>query len=467
MLNRACRQHPVLLALLVTLVELPCCAREAGVRMGASENDLAPGFTCFLAAAQDGHVFTGCQATGKVSFDSVYSCQDNQYFVVCYEPNLSVRWLQNLSVLVKPEIHLLEAGSVSDKGSLFVTGTCGGEAALASGADLDQHDVIVLRFDRDGRLVWQTAFSEPGDARPSAIAVDSSENVYVAGQVWGDSSLANEEVSRGRRLDALFLKKLAPSGEAVWEKTWPLSRRIEFRPGLAISPQDEPLLCGCFAEIQDFHLVLEEQPYVSEGQIDCFLLACNEDGAPKWASTWGGEFRDSAFSIIFDSQGNIYVTGACSGAMYLRHPARSRIRLESAGESDAFLMKFTESGEYRWMASWGGPGKQSGQSVQVGRPGDIFVQGVCEGACDFGPVRSLGQTGGATRFVARFDSNGAFQSYSSWISKGQPSFAVLPSGSVFVACDIPSEATAKEFEFGNGDISSEVRDAFLFYANPD
>jgi hypothetical protein len=78
---------------------------------------------------------------------------------------------------------------------VYVTGVTQGTAG----------DVLVLKFDLSGTLVWQKTWGGPGTESGAGIAVGPDGSVYVTGST-------NSFGSSG----ALFILKLTPDGSLVW-----------------------------------------------------------------------------------------------------------------------------------------------------------------------------------------------------------------------------------------------------------
>ncbi len=125
-------------------------------------------------------------------------------------------------------------------GNLYVAGhfrgsaTFGGQTLVAEqGAD-----VFVVRYDSLGAVDWAVRLGGPGDLFVHAVAIDSSEKVYLAGEFTGTIDLGGFQIAADGGLDA-FVASFSPSGTRRWIKQVS-STLDEAALGIAVIP-DDPL----------------------------------------------------------------------------------------------------------------------------------------------------------------------------------------------------------------------------------
>ncbi|HTN85818.1 MAG TPA: SBBP repeat-containing protein [Sorangium sp.] len=105
---------------------------------------------------------------------------------------------------------------------------------------------------------------------------------------------------------------------------------------------------------------------------------CDGKDCVAWARLIGGAEEETATDVAVDSMGNVYVAGSFKGAISLGEDV-----LIASGESDAFLVKFSSSGEYVWSRQLGGIHDESAYSLSVGPGGDPVVATI---EIDFDPT---------------------------------------------------------------------------------
>ncbi len=134
-----------------------------------------------------------------------------------------------------------------------------------------------------------------------------------------------------------------------------------------------------------------------------------------YALTWGSDSLDSSMGIASDADGNIYVTGTCTGVTDFDPGPGTEIH-DPASDGDAYLSKFNSAGEFQWVRNWGGfcPSSQ----LDVAESGAIYVVGAFAMANDFdpGPGQDLRSPPGSNwgSFLMKFDTTGAFYWADTW-----------------------------------------------------
>lgn len=147
------------------------------------------------------------------------------------------------------------------------------------------------------------------------------------------------------------------------------------------------------------------------------------------AASFGGTGADGGGAIQVDRAGNRYVTGSFSASA--RFPTRalgdprisssggssSSVTLTSAGNTDAFLAKYDDTGNLQWIVRAGGGGEDHGIDLAVDGHGNIYLTGVFATSATFQGLNgsSMAVTGTAnTIFLAKYDPTGTL----SWVQTG-------------------------------------------------
>jgi len=152
-----------------------------------------------------------------------------------------------------------------------------------------------------------------------------------------------------------------------------------------------------------------------------------------WTSavSFGGISADIGAAIKVDRDGNRYVAGSFSATAYfptqaLPDPrkgghevqsASSPKSLTSGGGTDAFLAKYDESGNMKWLVRAGGPGEDHGYDLAFDGAGNVYVTGMFTGSATFQGINGSSQsvTGTAnTIFPAKYNASGAL----AWVQTG-------------------------------------------------
>ncbi len=131
-----------------------------------------------------------------------------------------------------------------------------------------------------------------------------------------------------------------------------------------------------------------------------------------WAKSIVGTANNLSNSIQVDAAGNSFVTGYFSGTADF-DPSPATATLVSNGQSDIFVAKYDQAGNYLWAINLGGALDDIGTNVQVDAGGNVYVTGAFQGTVDFDPGAStinLTAAGGYDVFLAVYSPLGAYVS---------------------------------------------------------
>jgi len=150
------------------------------------------------------------------------------------------------------------------------------------------------------------------------------------------------------------------------------------------------------------------------GFCDAFILKFNSSGVRLWATYYGGDSSDLAYSVATDPQGNVYVVGLTYSTNFpVYNPGGGAYYQGSiAGYYDAFILKFNSSGVRLWATYYGGGSDDEAFSVATDPQGNVYVVGGTL-STDF-PVYNPGggayyqgnKAGDWDAFILKFNSSG-------------------------------------------------------------
>ncbi|MGK4001256.1 hypothetical protein WMF31_01425 [Sorangium sp. So ce1036] len=95
---------------------------------------------------------------------------------------------------------------------------------------------------------------------------------------------------------------------------------------------------------------------------------CDGKDCVAWATLIGGAEGEAVNDVAVDAMGNVYVVGTFEGAIPLGEDV-----LIASGENDAFLVKFSPSGEYLWSRQLGGIYHDTAYAIAVSPEGEAIV----------------------------------------------------------------------------------------------
>ena len=179
---------------------------------------------------------------------------------------------------------------------------------------------------------------------------------------------------------------------------------------IAIDENENIYTTGHFYGTADFDPGAGTCYLTTAGYHDIFISKLDYNGNYVWAKKMGGESTDKGYSIVIDSQGNIYTVGIfCVTADF--DPDTSTYNLTSAGHTDIFICKMDNNGSFIWAKQLGGGAYDYGYSMCVGINGNIYITGSFEGTADFDPgdgTYNLTSNGYNDIFICKLNTSGSF-----------------------------------------------------------
>ena len=215
------------------------------------------------------------------------------------------------------------------------------------------NDIFISRLDASGNFVWAKRMGGPGVDAGRSIALDTSGNVYIAGQFSGTS---------------------------------------DFNPDTAVT----------------YYLN-------SAGLYDIFISKMNTGGNFIWAKALGGTAQDIALSVAIDAFSYVYTTGSFAATADF-DPGPGVFNLTPAGSVNIFVSKLDSAGNFVWAKATGGTGGDAGCSIALSASGNVHVTGEFSSpSISFGSTTLMTVSiGTADIFIAKLDSSAGIPTGNNW-----------------------------------------------------
>jgi hypothetical protein len=309
----------------------------------------------------------------------------------------------------------VQYGMALDKNNnIYISGGTGDASNIATaGASQNTYggggyfDAFIAKFNSSGtNLIWGTYYGGTASDVAYGIALDDSNNVYIAGSTCSDSNIATPGAYLTTKPGkygtwSIFTAKFDPTGSKLLWGTYYGGGNFGCANNIAIGPDKQVYITGPTYDTIDIATPGAYQTTYGQAFVSKFNSANSQ---LIWGTYYdGGE----GWAITFDKQNNIYFTGDASAYMHVTTPGAYQTTY-GGGVGDACIAKLNSSGsKLLWSTLYGGPGSEAGVSIFRDANYNIYIAGgtgSTTGIATPGTWQSISIDGGAA-YIAKFDSN--------------------------------------------------------------
>lgn len=308
---------------------------------------------------------------------------------------------------------------VSDTGKAWVAGmTSSADFPLLSpsqgsiGGGIDGFVAILdTTMSGAGALLSSTYYGGTGDEMglgttvSGEVAVDSSENVYIAGVTTSsDLTLLNPVQGALNGSQDTFVARFNASGTLTFA-TYLGGSDVDQCAALTVDNTGNIYLGG-ITNTADFPIVNAFQSTYGGGAADMYIAKIEPDGAGVlFASFLGGDQNEFAHALRLDASGNILLAGLTGSSNF---PTANPTQAANGGGGDAIVARIPSSGAAPDFATYlGGAGDEQAIGIALTSGGEVLVSGITT-SDDFPTVNAVQNTraGGQDIFIARLSLTG-------------------------------------------------------------
>jgi uncharacterized protein (TIGR03437 family) len=313
-----------------------------------------------------------------------------------------------------------------------------GAAQTQSGGGLCQYsfgdiqvcpDAYVGKTGGSGNIIFGTLLGGPESDQATALAVDASQNVYVAGSTGGSfPTTANAAIGVSTTAKA-FAAKLSADGSSFLYSTY-LPATVASTSAIAVDAQGNAYIAGT----------------TSAGHA-CVLKLSADGSAFLYNVSLAGSGQDSAAAILSDAAGNLIVAGETNSPDFPVTAAAVQRSLQ--GAQNAFVAKLDSGGNVAFATYLGGSGTDAASVIETDSAGNIYVAGATtsldfpttSGTLQPAPVLPMWNNAGPGGFVTKLSADGTTLVWSSYVmttdhfpvQNGVSQLAVTASNEVYIS----------------------------------
>ncbi len=311
-------------------------------------------------------------------------------------------------------------GGTSDKGKALAIDSDANIYVTGTGAALGNTDIITIKYDSAGQIIWTRVWNGPNNSYDGANAIMVKDNaVYITG-FTEDPPLNNSN----RRKDFVTLK-YDLNGTLLWAAYYNHSATDNWEDiayAIGVDNQDNVYVTGS-----------SKTAVHQNGYRDIATIKYNANGVQQWVARYNhpdaggapGTNDDIPVALQVDGLGNVYLTGNS---------------LDATTGTDYVTLKYDSSGVNLWERRYTMPGafNDSPYAMKLDANANVYVTGASSAYAvnpalwyDYATIKY--NTNGDTLWIRRFDSGATTIPWDE-----AKDLVVDDTGNVYVTGSVPS-----------------------------
>ncbi len=350
---------------------------------GPASSDSSRDYGSSIAVDSAGNVYvTGMSFGTGTNFD---------YITIKYNSNGVQKWIARYNSPSNSDDEAIGL-AVDNAGNVFVTGTSPGSGSVS--------EFTTIKYDSSGAQIWIKGYIGTGDvsARPAAMKLDASGNVYITGssnhpgtsdnyatvkynsagvQQWGVPYFGASSFQDNANAIALD-----NSGNIyVTGASWGINSNLDYATikynssGSQLwarrynGPASSTDIANSMAVDSSGNVCVTGFSLGSGTSYDYATIKYNSNGDTLWVRRYdygpGGNRDDRAFALALDNTGNVYVTGWSSSNTF----------------NDYATIKYNSTGNQLWLQRYNGSGSYDDNSAAIAadNSGNVYITGASNG----------------------------------------------------------------------------------------
>ena len=375
------------------------------VKAGGSADDQAYGLAVDSAgnAYITGHFYSTNATFGAFTLTNKGSADT---FIAKYNNAGNVLWARSAGGAGNDQGTRL---ALDTNGNCYVTGLFGsptitfGSFTLTNVATDGSWDLLLVKYDSNGNVVWAKSAGGPGFDAGNSVAVDTTGNVFVTGYFDGTNVNVGGTILTNNGpagTSDLFLAKYNSAGALQWVRS-------------AGGNSDDFAFVGVDAATNSYITGFFVSPTISfggvtltntslDGSEDMFVAKYNSAGNLLWARRAVGDSANDGRGIAVDAAGNCYI----AGHFFSDSITFGNVTLMNAGGADIFVVKYDPAGNVLWAKRAGGSKSDQGIKPVLDSAGNLYVAGHFKSSNAGFDATTLASGGNFDVFLALIDGVG-------------------------------------------------------------
>ncbi len=378
-------------------------ALKLSTRFGEMVERIPASFICSEEDCQEVEVTPvwDCAAS-RLSFDYAGEWPDGAHLLI--DPAPQLLWSTYAGGSGGDELYRVAANA---SGEIYSTGFTTSTSNIATsgayqGTLVGFQNCFLMKYSSDGQKIWGTYFGGNAADRCYALRLDeSSGHLYIGGSTFSNTlGTPGVHQSLPASADDAFLAKFDMQGQLIW-CTYFGGEGHDFIADIALDSFGNPVVTGHTRSATGISTDLTVLP----GNENGFIAKFTTDGFQMWGTYFGGWF-DEGWGIAVDASDDIYVCGVTSSTAGISTPMSHQP--QNGGGLDAFLVKYSASGQKLWGTYIGGQGGDRANAITLLPDGSVALAGDTESPTGIATAGSHQSQPGSIDdgFLARFAPDG-------------------------------------------------------------
>lgn len=284
-------------------------------------------------------------------------------------------------------------GNVYAVGETFSSETYAfGNSVTAKGAGAG--NVLLVKYDPSGLAQWARTLVAGAAGQYTGVAVDSTGNILVAGDIVGSADFGNSVTATGSGvMENMILVKYDSSGTAVWARTQSLSTGRAVFNGVAVDSAGDAFAVGTTPYTDTYGFGNGVTATGTSNHKNSVLVKYDPSGLAFWAKTTtagtGWVYGDA---VAVDASGNASMAGSTGDSG--PYGFGNGVTATGSANGNGLVVKYDPSGnalETRTFLT--GPDTGEYYGIALAPTGGFYVGGYLYGTTPYGLGNGVTVTG--------------------------------------------------------------------------
>ena len=259
-------------------------------------------------------------------------------------------------------------------GGFFLGNTDVGVAADTGAQNGDDIEVFVAKYSNSGSLQWSEVARGQGSQEINAMAVDSSNSIWVATTFEVSMTFGSVVANAGINEVPIGIAKISQSG--TWQSAYATSGSGQaIVADFDMDNQNNLIMAGSFTGSINLGT-----PLNSAGLNDAFLGSITSSGSWNWAKSVGGSTNDTASGVVYDSSTGYTIMGLTATSSF----SFASQNFSPRGVGDSVVVSFDSNANPVSLFDAGSTDDDAISGIALMPSGDLVVAGNYNGTIDFG-----------------------------------------------------------------------------------